>query len=53
MGSQTLRGAYNLLIIARCLGCETNLQESMCLESSDVARFDLDPSFKVKNGSKS
>ena len=35
---------YNCLSIGpRGLQCETNLQEIMCCESSDVVRFDLGP----------
>ena len=37
-----LKSAYNLLIIGpRGLGCETNLEENMDGEYSDVVRFDL------------
>ena len=44
------KGAYICLIIgSRGLQCETNLQEIMGRESSNVLRFDLGPlSFKVK-----
>ena len=36
------KSAYNLLIIGpRGLRCETNLEEIMGWESSDVVRFDL------------
>ena len=39
-----LKSACNKLIIGpRGLGCETNLQEIMGWESSDVARFDFGP----------
>ena len=39
-----LKSAYNSLIIGpRGLQCETNLQEVMGCESSDVVRFDLGP----------
>ena len=39
-----LKSAYNLLIIGpRGLQCETNLEEIMGWESSDVVRFDLEP----------
>ena len=45
------KSAYNSFIIGpRGLQCETNLQEIMGLEYSDVFRFDLGPSFKVKRG---
>ena len=38
------KSAYISLIIGpRGLQCETNLQEIMCCESSDVVRFDLGP----------
>ena len=43
--------AYNSLIIGpRDLGYESNLQEIMDLESFDVVRLSLGPSFKVKRG---
>ena len=38
------KSVYILLIIGpRVLQCETNLQEIMCCEFSDVVRFDLGP----------
>ena len=38
------KSAYISLIIGpRGLQCETNLQEIMCCESSDVVRIDLGP----------
>ena len=46
-----LKSAYKLLIIVlKVLGYETNLEEIMGYESSDVVRFDLCHSFKVKQG---
>ena len=43
--------AYNSLIIGpRGLQCETNLQEIMHCESSNVVKFDMGPFFKVKQG---
>ena len=38
-----LRMAYNSLMGPRGLQCETNLEEIMCWEYSDVIRFDLGP----------
>ena len=37
------KSAYISLIGPRGLQCETNLEEIMCCESSDVVRFDLGP----------
>ena len=40
----TLKSAYNSLIVGpRGLQCETNLQEIMSCEFSDVVEFDLGP----------
>ena len=40
MRTSKLKNAYNSLIIGpRCLQCETNFQEIMGWESSDVVRF--------------
>ena len=51
ISSAIMKSAYISLIIGpRGLQCETNLQEIMGWESSDVVRFDLGPSFKVKRG---
>ena len=48
-----LKSAYNSLIIGpRGMQRKTNLQEIMGWESSDVVRFDLEPSLKVKWDSK-
>ena len=44
-----VKRAYNSLFIhPRGLQCETNLYEIMGWESSDVVRFTLSPSCKVK-----
>ena len=42
-----LKSAYNSLIVGpRGLQCETNLQEIMSCEFSDVVRFELGPLFQ-------
>ena len=42
-----LKSAYNSLIVGpRGLQCETNLQEIMSCEFSDIVEFDLGPLFQ-------